>query len=60
MHLKKPTPGDVIAGISVALLALPQGLAYAELAGMPVYLLPGSPHYLQQSLLRLRIFRQVQ
>ena len=35
MHLKKPTPGDVIAGISVALLALPQGLAYAELAGMP-------------------------
>ena len=35
MHLKKPTAGDVIAGISVALLALPQGLAYAELAGMP-------------------------
>lgn len=35
MHLKKPTLGDVIAGISVALLALPQGLAYAELAGMP-------------------------
>ena len=48
MHLKKPTPGDVIAGISVALLALPQGLAYAELAGMPAqygHLLPGSPHY---------------
>lgn len=31
----KPTAGDLIAGVSVALLALPQGLAYAELAGMP-------------------------
>ena len=30
-----PTNGDIIAGISVALLALPQGLAYAELAGVP-------------------------
>tara|TARA_Y100001970_G_scaffold281269_1_gene391678 strand:- start:93 stop:1307 length:1215 start_codon:yes stop_codon:yes gene_type:complete len=29
------TTGDVVAGISVALLALPQGLAYAELAGVP-------------------------
>ena len=33
--LPKPQGGDVVAGISVALLALPQGLAYAELAGMP-------------------------
>ncbi len=35
MQLTRPSSGDVIAGISVALLALPQGLAYAELAGMP-------------------------
>ncbi|HJM29180.1 MAG: SulP family inorganic anion transporter [Acidimicrobiales bacterium] len=36
-HLKisRPSSGDIVAGISVALLALPQGLAYAELAGMP-------------------------
>ena len=33
--ITKPRSGDVVAGISVALLALPQGLAYAELAGMP-------------------------
>lgn len=31
----RPTPGDVIAGVSVALVAIPQSLAYAELAGMP-------------------------
>ena len=31
----KPSVGDIVAGVSVALLALPQGLAYAELAGMP-------------------------
>ena len=31
----KPSAGDLIAGVSVALLALPQGLAYADLAGMP-------------------------
>ena len=35
MQLTRPSSGDIIAGISVALLALPQGLAYAELAGMP-------------------------
>ena len=33
--ITKPRSGDVVAGLSVALLALPQGLAYAELAGMP-------------------------
>ena len=35
MQLTRPGSGDIIAGISVALLALPQGFAYAELAGMP-------------------------
>jgi len=33
--LPKPTVGDLIAGISVGLVALPQALAYAEIAGMP-------------------------
>ncbi len=31
----RPTSGDLIAGVSVALVAIPQSLAYAELAGMP-------------------------
>src|SRR5690606_11591103 len=31
----RPTRGDVIAGISVALVLVPQALAYAELAGLP-------------------------
>ena len=31
------TRGDVIAGISVALVLIPQALAYAELAGLPAY-----------------------
>ena len=35
MKITRPNSGDLLAGISVALLALPQGLAYAELAGMP-------------------------
>ncbi len=35
MRISGLTTGDVVAGISVALLALPQGLAYAELAGVP-------------------------
>ncbi len=35
LTVSKPRSGDVVAGVSVALLALPQGLAYAELAGMP-------------------------
>jgi SulP family sulfate permease len=30
-------PGDLIAGISVALVLVPQSLAYAQLAGMPAY-----------------------
>ncbi|MDG2219602.1 MAG: SulP family inorganic anion transporter [Acidimicrobiales bacterium] len=34
-RLSKPSAGDVIAGISVALVAIPQSLAYAELAGLP-------------------------
>lgn len=33
--MPKPTSGDLVAGISVALVALPQSLAYAEIAGMP-------------------------
>ena len=36
----KPTkfsPYDIIAGISVALILVPQSLAYAELAGLPAY-----------------------
>ncbi len=32
-----PRLGDLTAGISVALIAIPQSLAYAELAGMPAY-----------------------
>ena len=36
MRFIKPSFGDLLAGVSVALLALPQGLAYAELAGLPV------------------------
>ncbi len=30
-----PSTGDIIAGFSVALIAIPQALAYAELAGLP-------------------------
>ena len=29
--------GDVVAGVSVAFIVVPQGLAYAELAGLPSY-----------------------
>lgn len=36
--LPKPTVGDVVAGVSVALVLIPQSLAYAELAGLPAYL----------------------
>ncbi len=31
----KPTLGDVIGGVSVALVLIPQSLAYADLAGLP-------------------------
>ncbi len=34
---RRPTLGDLLAGISVAMIAVPQALAYAELAGMPAY-----------------------
>lgn len=30
-------PGDIVAGLSVALVLVPQSLAYAQLAGMPAY-----------------------
>ncbi|MBT8202175.1 MAG: STAS domain-containing protein [Acidimicrobiia bacterium] len=33
----KLTRGDLIAGLSVALVLIPQSLAYAELAGLPAY-----------------------
>lgn len=32
-----PRLSDIIAGLSVALIAIPQSLAYAELAGMPAH-----------------------
>jgi SulP family sulfate permease len=31
----RPTPGDAVAGLSVALVLVPQSLAYAGLAGLP-------------------------
>lgn len=34
MHIE---PGDIVAGLSVALVVIPQGLAYAQLAGMPAH-----------------------
>lgn len=33
--LARPTNGDLVAGVSVALVAVPQAMAYAELAGLP-------------------------
>ncbi|MEM7339435.1 MAG: SulP family inorganic anion transporter [Actinomycetota bacterium] len=35
MHVTRPSNGDLVAGVSVAMVAIPQSLAYAELAGMP-------------------------
>lgn len=35
---EKPQRGDVIAGLSVAIVVIPQALAYAEIAGLPAYL----------------------
>lgn len=34
-HAVRPQWGDLLAGVSVALVLIPQALAYAELAGMP-------------------------
>jgi sulfate permease, SulP family len=37
-HLSRQTLWhDLIAGVSVSLLAIPQSLAYAQLAGVPPY-----------------------
>ena len=36
-RLGRPTSGDLVAGASVALVLLPQSMAYAELAGLPAY-----------------------
>lgn len=36
-RVPSPTAGDVVAGISVALVLIPQSLAYAEIAGLPPY-----------------------
>jgi SulP family sulfate permease len=33
--LPRPSVGDVVAGVSVALVLIPQSLAYAEIAGVP-------------------------
>ena len=33
--MSRPSTGDLVAGVSVALVAIPQSLAYAELAGLP-------------------------
>lgn len=35
MSFSSPSSGDIIAGVSVALVAIPQSLAYSELAGLP-------------------------
>ena len=35
VNVSGPSSGDIIAGVSVALVAIPQSLAYAELAGLP-------------------------
>lgn len=36
--LHRFTPRDILAGVSVALLLIPQALAYAELAGVPAHI----------------------
>jgi len=35
MSLPRPAPSDVLAGLSVATILVPQAMAYAELAGLP-------------------------
>ena len=37
-HTNKPSLRDVLAGVSVALVLVPQAVAYAALAGLPPYL----------------------
>ncbi len=39
-ELKQPgvLRADIIAGISVALIIVPQSMAYAQLAGLPAYI----------------------
>jgi SulP family sulfate permease len=34
-HMGRLPPGDIVAGLTVALILVPQSLAYAELAGLP-------------------------
>ncbi len=34
----RPAPADMLAGLSVAMVLIPQSLAYAELAGLPPHL----------------------
>jgi sulfate permease, SulP family len=36
--IPRPTPGDLVAGVSVALVLIPQSLAYAEIAGVPPHI----------------------
>lgn len=31
----RPTPGDIVAGLTVALVLIPQSMAYADIAGVP-------------------------
>lgn len=38
LGLPRPTTGDIVAGISVALVLIPQSLAYAEIAGVPPHI----------------------
>ncbi len=35
---ERPGRGDLIAGLSVAIVLIPQSLAYAEIAGLPAYI----------------------
>lgn len=35
LRLPLPSRGDFVAGLSVALILIPQGMAYAQLAGLP-------------------------
>lgn len=38
ISLDKPHRGDLVAGLSVAIVLIPQALAYAEIAGLPAYI----------------------